>query len=1473
MHPPGAPVDNSRRYDLYLSAASHGTIAPAPAASSSTHGLQGSVNAGALADDVFEGVCKRAHDAGRNASVFYAPRSIGESNSEVPDAILQTRGGGMALFLLTDAFLDSEQCGIELRCFLRLRMKEQYDEKAMLRLVCVGMTPDEFRQDVRAQELVSRLDGCHLHSITLGSLAEMKAQIVELVFKEWELSNVLGATREASVRDLFSLFPETDFPIAAIVLGVEGPRPRSMNEICHEALSSRKLGRPRDSDLLRDILTLGSGLNGDRKRAGLHAYICKWESSEYWEWGAIARSALLGHEHGSLCMPEPELPVAGDDAISRGPPMIAPQNPDGVILDYNDPSTCEGKLKRLLLGTNSSSVSQMCNLRPQPVDTFAGGSYSTSPSVSRLISVCGGGGIGKTCALRGLCVDKDVGRRFPDGIFFFTLGKEASSTDVIVSLAKIAKTLGKDGDANAIRGCVSVKAAVDFAAGALSGLQCLLLLDDLWSTESCAVGHLEDLKHLLDSCTSSRIVFSTRSREISRRAGRLSVSFESRDEETSKRILLSFAEFTDSVEAEVEAMSNEAVEALKYALNVCKGYPIALAVTGRLVRRYLARTSNKSMAWCLYKSYAENLPDNFALNPRADTGDYPGLVIALRQSLDAVSAAREASGKECKYSAAEMYRALSVVRKQSRAPMSMLCALWCVDADRAKDVAEEFENLSLLGIQYDDANVEHGNRPHSFNIKMHDLILDYCKQQVRAHNESSQKWHAILLRGYQPAQPWKISLQRLFLWQHLDALLRQWYPLTPPRPWWTAPNDGYLFKNLVRHLVESGEYKEGTGLLLDVRWVQAQLLENGIGQVVQDYECIIDFLRKARESHGRGESHTPLSAIEAIEGALRMAWPSISSHGHPEQLAFQMSGRLNSLQERSAGVSQFLQSINKYAPTPWLRPICTSSAQCLPPPNPALRMSSSVKGISSATLVPETDTIVATGDGLARVLRVSSGHTVYELAGDCGAVCCTAAYREYFVTVIVTGGQDGMLRFWKADNGDPTGKRIKASDGSVVAVAVSKDGLFLVSGSSKGEVRRWHTMTREAVGRMSIDTSKGLEQVNAVAVSTDGRCVAAGTSRGAVWRWDVGHGNVDDSPPAVLLGTHDYEVLALAITDDGDTVVSGGKGKTVQVWRRSDQASAGHPIRTGFSAHSLVFIGRTDIYCGLGDGCIHVYNTHSGSLLKQLPIAHSDSVLTLDVSTDAKRLLSGGGGQDGGLARVWDLTCKDGWATGGEGSAERWRSDRVKCIAASADGRWVVSGHDGSGVRLWDAASGEENSEPLLGVNSSPEFSVLCVAFSPDSRRIISGSEDGYVRIWDINSRRFAFRPLLAHNAGVTSVEVSPDGMLIISRSRGVKDEVRIWAMGTERLERVLDESDPIFCSSCDVLTTPGDSSTSTDSARLSMSRNEWSKLVYSGDPSNGIVVGSFDSDVTETGWYYDAGRRRLWAGLVGGGMAIVCMK
>jgi hypothetical protein len=134
--------------------------------------------------------------------------------------------------------------------------------------------------------------------------------------------------------------------------------------------------------------------------------------------------------------------------------------------------------------------------------------------------------------------------------------------------------------------------------------------------------------------------------------------------------------------------------------------------------------------------------------------------------------------------------------------------------------------------------------------------------------------------------------------------------------------------------------------------------------------------------------------------------------------------------------------------------------------------------------------------------------------------------------------------------------------------------------------------------------------------------------------------------------------------------------------------------------------------------------------------------------------------------------------------------DNVNCVAASPDGRRLLTGSNDRTMILWDRSTGS-----LLRRFRGQGGEIHSVCFSPDGRRALSGCEDRMVRLWDTESGE-VIREFRGHTEWVFSVAFSPDGRLAYSTSGGshggvlrdgVDSAIRVWDVETGRQVRRLE--------------------------------------------------------------------------------------
>jgi WD40 repeat protein len=275
--------------------------------------------------------------------------------------------------------------------------------------------------------------------------------------------------------------------------------------------------------------------------------------------------------------------------------------------------------------------------------------------------------------------------------------------------------------------------------------------------------------------------------------------------------------------------------------------------------------------------------------------------------------------------------------------------------------------------------------------------------------------------------------------------------------------------------------------------------------------------------------------------------------------------------------------------------------------------------------------------------------------------------------------------------------------------------------------------------------------VNGVAISTDGNTIVSGGKDGTVRLW-----NRSGKPIRPPLTDHQGLVKSVAVSADGNTVVSGGKDGIVRLWDRSGKLIR-LPLEEGKSDIWSVAIsadGNT-IVSGGKDGTVRLWD-RQGKPIRPPLTDHQGEVYSVAISADGNTIVSGG--QDK-TVRLWDRQGK---------SIEQPLSGHkspVSSVAISADGNTIASGDD-HGIVLLHDRNGELIGQPLKGHKNE----VRGVSVSADGNTIASGGFDGTVRLWNRQGKSIG-APLSGYGGSVYAVAVSADGNTIVSGDA----EVRLW--------------------------------------------------------------------------------------------------
>ena len=236
---------------------------------------------------------------------------------------------------------------------------------------------------------------------------------------------------------------------------------------------------------------------------------------------------------------------------------------------------------------------------------------------------------------------------------------------------------------------------------------------------------------------------------------------------------------------------------------------------------------------------------------------------------------------------------------------------------------------------------------------------------------------------------------------------------------------------------------------------------------------------------------------------------------------------------------------------------------------------------------------------------------------------------------------------------------------------------------------------------------------------------------------------------------HSQPVRSLAITPDGEILMSGSDDNTIKLWQLATGEEIG-TLRGHSKTVSAIAISADGeiLASGSEDKTIKLWQLSTGMQIGTLTLGNwfsrdSGCVYAVAISPEAEILASL---DNSGAVKLWNLK------TGQEIRRLQGDTSWINAIAISPTGKTLVAA-SGDSIKLWNLKTGRQF--PILRGHQSW---VRAVSFSPDGQTLASGSDDATIKLWNLKTGR-EICTLRGHLGAIYSIAFSPISETFSSRS------------------------------------------------------------------------------------------------------------
>lgn len=336
---------------------------------------------------------------------------------------------------------------------------------------------------------------------------------------------------------------------------------------------------------------------------------------------------------------------------------------------------------------------------------------------------------------------------------------------------------------------------------------------------------------------------------------------------------------------------------------------------------------------------------------------------------------------------------------------------------------------------------------------------------------------------------------------------------------------------------------------------------------------------------------------------------------------------------------------------------------------------------------------------------------------------------------------------------------------------VSKDGRRLIS-TFENRVYVTDLAIADPATSSQVLKSDGAD-INYARISSDQRWVVACDMENNLIVWDL---NAIEPFAPRRTAEHPGKILDFRIGTRQPIFVTRGSDGSARVWELTDDGGLldSHVVGQHDGRVTALCVSSDDkwLFTASDDQSVRRWDLEAKHVTpsSDLILRHDNLISDLEISQDGRWLVTQGGG-----GRLWSLDSQN--------RAQMQMRFAVRTdglVRFSGDSRWLAATATwDSKVNLWDLELDSQTEEPTFVLHGHTA-TVYAMAASPDGRWLLTGSQDTTARLWDLSAEDPQQPSLVmrGHKGTIYSAAMSSRHGWVATR--GTDSTVRLWDTDAE---------------------------------------------------------------------------------------------